>query len=168
MSALLVSGPFSAARPLTPHMTFVKDVGHQHAREGNGMYVARRVIAIAASSLVLFGILMATDAVPAWATTYYCGGDVCADVVSKASAGFGIDAWAYTTTFTGHFELISPNGTIYNMPKSGNVANPAGGTSQHFQVPQVDGGYTVIAWKYVSAGNYDNIGEVGFSVHLGR
>lgn len=136
--------------------------------EGNGMYFSKRVAAIATSSLLSLAILMATDAVPASATTYYCSGDVCADVVSKASAGFGIDAWAYTTTFTGHFELISPNGTVYNMPKDKNVSNPAGGTAQHFQVPQVDGGYTVIAWQFLGAGKYNNIGQVGFSVALGR
>jgi len=132
------------------------------------MSFGRRVTTIAASSVVSLGILIAVDAVPASATTYYCSGDVCADVVSVASAGFGIDAWAYTTTFFGHFELISPNGTVYNEPVNADVTNPAGGTSQHFQVPQVDGGYTVIAWKWVSAGNNKNIGEVGFSVHLGR
>jgi hypothetical protein len=133
------------------------------------MYFTRRVTAIAASSVVSLGILSAVVAVPAEsATTYYCSGDVCADVVSKASAGFGIDAWAWKTTFFGHFELISPNGTVYNMPKNADITNPAGGTSQHFQVPQVDGGYTVIAWQWVSKGNNKNIGEVGFSVHLGR
>jgi hypothetical protein len=121
------------------------------------------------SSLLSFAILMATNAVPASAaTTYYCSGDVCADVVSKASAGFGIDAWAYKTTFTGHFELISPNGAVYNLPKDKNVSNPAGGTAQHFQVPPVDGGYTVIAWQFLGAGKYNNIGQVGFSVALGR
>jgi hypothetical protein len=132
------------------------------------MYFTRRVTAIAASSVVSLGILSAVVAVPAEsATPDYCSGDVCAQVVSIASSGFGIDAWAWKTTFFGHFELTSPNGTHYNEPMNADITNSVG-ARQHFHVPQVDGGYTVIAWQWVSKGNNKNIGQVGFSVHLGR
>lgn len=136
--------------------------------KGTRMSFSKRVAAIAASGVVTLGVLIGVDAVPASAATVECSGDVCAEVVSVASAGFTFDMWANTSTFFGHFDVYWTNGGINNnVPENADITlNP--GVVYSVLVPQNDGGYDVIAWKYISPGDNENIGEVGFSVHLGR
>jgi hypothetical protein len=88
-----------------------------------------------------------------------CGGDVCLQTASKNGPLANINAWARSTTFTGHFQLIDNCGiTVANSP---NETWPAGGRHYTFtNIHYEDCGdfWEVVGWRHNSNGTYTNLG----------
>lgn len=83
-----------------------------------------------------------------------CGGDVCFSQASLRQANFV--AWAQSYAFFGHFELQTPQHTVYNSTpnKQWNV----GVEHQFFPLPEVSGYYCITAWQLVGTNGYNRIG----------
>lgn len=96
-----------------------------------------------------------------------CSGDVCIQTASKNLTYANVNAWANTTTFTGHFQLLNTGcGITWGNSPTGTW--PAGGTHYTFVNVLYDpvcGGdhWQVIAWKKTANGN-KNIGAVAFQI----
>ena len=91
----------------------------------------------------------------------YCSGDVCAQVQNISGGTATIRTWAYDENFYGHFEMITPEGQVYNS--SGNQMWPAGGPGYYlFNVPNEADNYTEIAWRYDHGRHYALTGQVSF------
>jgi hypothetical protein len=65
------------------------------------------------------------------------------------------------TNFFGHFELIVASGAIFN---STNREWHGGGAGKNFRVGLSSSDYKAIAWEYLGAGKYKNIGSITFTV----
>jgi hypothetical protein len=88
-----------------------------------------------------------------------CSGNLCIQRVTSVENNEAyVEAWAYKTTFTGHFALYGPDGWIAN---SRNQRWIGGGAGWLPLIP-AGGGYYIIAWK--GGPPWSNIGEVSFSV----
>jgi hypothetical protein len=75
------------------------------------------------------------------------------------SGNIHIQAWAYNTTFYGHFQLLVPSGRDQNSPTKTYTAGDVGGGAS-FTVPGASAGaYCAIAWATDSNGNLYNAGE---------
>lgn len=84
-----------------------------------------------------------TDVVPFSATG--CGGDACmflSDISSGATVF--VDAWAYNSTFFGHFDLTR-NGSV--IARSANITFDAGGNAWRFNnISAIVAEYCVVGW----------------------
>jgi hypothetical protein len=137
------------------------------------MHKLRHII-VAASSLVFFGLL-GVGALPASAQTTqqdttatvavayapsHCSAWVCAQVVGITGGTAYIRVYA-ANAFYGHFELQPPNGTVHNSPDETWRAN---GTGYEFSVGNFAGSYVATAWQWIGPGNYQNKGQVSFTL----
>jgi hypothetical protein len=124
---------------------------------------SKRLGVIAASILIPVGALLGLSATPALATPNFCYGDVCANVAGETYSQLFIHTWAFRTTFTGHFEVQTPEHTVRN---SGDTKNVAGGYGPTFALPnnaQDDYGYYCITgWKKLGPGDYTDVGYFCF------
>lgn len=138
------------------------------------MFFAKRIATVTLLAAALLGSFT-VGALPASATTatpagvavvpaagaVQCDGDLC---IQRTSANgvlpATIRAWARTTKFTGHFELIFPDGSVKNSPTQ---TWAAGGTGHKFTNVPGGPGYGMTAWKG-TAHPFTNIGHVGFAV----
>jgi hypothetical protein len=127
------------------------------------MQRSKRLGVIAASTLISAGALLGVSAAPAMASPNICYGDVCANVAAETYSNLYIHTWAFRTTFTGHFEVQTPENTVRN---SGDTRNVAGGYGPTFDLPnnaQNDYGYYCITgWRKNSPGNYTDVGYFCF------
>jgi hypothetical protein len=123
------------------------------------MPLSKRLSVFAATTVISAGVLVGAAAVPAMATPNFCGGDVCANEAGQSLSTLYIHTWAFTTTFTGHFELQTPTGAVHN---SSDKKNYAGGAGPTFALPIVYGYYCATAWRKNGPGNYTDLGEVCF------
>jgi hypothetical protein len=90
-----------------------------------------------------------------------CSGNICIQRISSIiNNEADVKAWAWRTTFTGHFELDGPDGPMGN---SGTRSWPAGGTGAVFLIPRGNG-YTITGWAG-SAPPYGDEGSVNFTIH---
>jgi hypothetical protein len=120
-----------------------------------------RHLAAAATTLLAVGALVSAAAPSASAATTYCATsghptDVCAEVISVSNNVVTIRAYPPIHSFTGHFELQTPNHETLNS--SGNVFYPVNGAGHTFS--NVNGGvgyYCVTAWQY-EGGGYSEVG----------
>ena len=123
----------------------------------------KRIGVIAASTLISAGALLGVSAAPAMATPNFCYGDVCANVAAETYSQLFIHTWAFKTTFTGHFEVQTPEHTTYNSSDKKNVAGGAGPTFALPNNSQSDYGYYCITgWRKNSPGNYTDVGYFCF------
>jgi hypothetical protein len=83
-----------------------------------------------------------------------CGGDVCAQGFDQVNHEGSIKAWAKTTSFTGHFELVNDVGNYANSPTED---WKAGGAGFSFTYQPLSEGYNINAWKGTKA-PYTKIG----------
>jgi hypothetical protein len=127
------------------------------------MLRSKRLAVITASTLLSAGALLGASAAPAMASPNLCYGDVCANVAAETASNLYIHTWAFRTTFTGHFEVQTPEHTTRN---SGDTRNVAGGHGPTFDLPnnaQGDYGYyCVTGWKKLGPGDYTNVGSFCF------
>jgi len=89
-----------------------------------------------------------------------CEGNLCAEIISDESGVVTVRAWARYITFTGHFELQTPNHRTLNSIES---TWHAGGTGNYFN--NINGGngtYCVTEWNKV-LGGWNDIGYVCIS-----
>jgi hypothetical protein len=133
-------------------------------RRVNHVTASALMMASAAITVVGMSALPASAQVTNYsvpAHTAHCSGDVCAQVLSVGSSD-KIRVWANTRTFTGHFELQPPNGTVHN---SSDATWKAGGTGNTFTGIENSptGNYTATAWEGSKQGGYTNIGRVTFT-----
>jgi hypothetical protein len=143
------------------------------------MFFAKRATVISAlSAAVLIGSSV-MSAIPANAASLsvrpafgtVCGGDACIQTASKGGTYANVNAWANTTTFSGHFELQNV-GCGYpglHIANSSTGTWPAGGTHYTFKNIIWHGmgcggdSWAVIAWKKTSSG-FSQIGFVSFQI----
>jgi hypothetical protein len=125
-----------------------------------GLSLAAPAAATAATAAPAAVLAPASGVVLAGGDTQ-CDVDLCIKNLTKSGVNPAtIKAWADTTTFTGHFELIYPDGHVRNSPTR---TWKAGGAGFSFTKVPIGDGYTMKAWK--GSGNKPrNIGTVGFSV----
>jgi hypothetical protein len=93
-----------------------------------------------------------------------CGGDLCMQTLSvnDSTNNAVVAAWADTSNFYGHFEIICPYGQYENSP---NENWKAGGANYKFTNVILEyGAYDIIAWKD-SSGKYTNIGEIDTEIN---
>src|SRR5438477_3934901 len=118
--------------------------------------IRRSSLAVAVVAAGVMAGSMLTAGV-ARADTYYCNGDLCADpYFLPASNVVDIEAWAWRSTFYGHFELQTPNHKVLNSDNETWIGGGANGWS----FSNVVGGYgyyCVTAWKYSNRA-YSKIG----------
>jgi hypothetical protein len=123
----------------------------------------KRLGFIAGSALVSVGAVLVLGAAPAMASPNLCYGDVCANVAAETNTQLFIHTWAYQTTFTGHFEVQTPEHTVAN---SGDTKNYANGSGPTFPLPnnaQNDyGWYCITGWKKLGPGDYTKVGYFCF------
>jgi hypothetical protein len=98
-----------------------------------------------------------------------CSGDVCIQTQSISGAGYAdLKAWANTTGFYGHFQLVNTNcgNTIAKSPNE----TFAAGESHHYlftniYIESVCGdNWRVTGWKWISNGVLQNMGAVAFQI----
>lgn len=137
--------------------------------------------ALASAALVA---LLGTSAIPAAAApamgaatanpigSIVCGGDVCIQTQSAniSNCTAVVAAWANTTTFFGHFEIVPLGPTItpgVNSP-GGDKTWPAGGTNVKITIPFYGSPetYQAIAWKRNANGSHTKIGTVNFTINV--
>ncbi|MFI9272165.1 hypothetical protein ACIGXM_15785 [Kitasatospora sp. NPDC052896] len=120
-----------------------------------------RILSVAAVTLALAGTVLAA---PAQATAVPdrtrdnsgCNHDVCM-AIDGTTGQVTVKAWAYDRTFTGHFQLLQPNGHELNgRDGTFGAGDVAGGSSWRLHADA--GKYCVIGWDGVN-GHFDNIGE---------
>jgi hypothetical protein len=129
------------------------------------MSISKRTAGLSAlASIAALGSMVAM-AVPAEASSFSKGeilctgtGYLCIQRVTTPTSTVEINAWADTKTFTGKFELITPDGQGYWSPEK---TWPAGGTHYTFDVPTEGGYYSVTAWRGDAV---SPIGAVSFEV----
>jgi len=93
-----------------------------------------------------------------------CEGDLCIQrITSIINNSATVEAWADGYTFTGHFELLGPDGHMANCPASADYTWVAGGTGCNFKIP-AGTGYTIKAWEGTRSTGYHVIGQVDFRV----
>jgi len=124
-----------------------------------GWFTGRRVLAISAA-IAASAAAAAIAPSPAAASGVTCSGAICADVdfVGGTVSDVGISAWAPTTTFNGHYQLLAQNRSVMNSGP-----NKSWPSDRVWSVRLAGSGlvtYCVIAWKYNGGSNYRNIGEV--------
>jgi hypothetical protein len=94
-----------------------------------------------------------------------CGGDACIQTASKGGVLANVNAWARSTTFTGHFQLVNGCGnTVANSP---NETWPAGGrhyTFANIHFADCGDNWKVVAWRHNSNGTYTNLGAAVFAI----
>jgi hypothetical protein len=89
-----------------------------------------------------------------------CEGNLCAKITNDESGVVTVRAWARYVTFTGHFQLQTPNRRSLNSIES---TWHAGGTGNYFN--DINGGngtYCVTEWNKV-IGGWNDIGYVCIS-----
>ena len=131
------------------------------------MFFSKRVTALSVLSAAALIGSSALGALPASAAgTILCSGDVCIQTISVNAAGTSavITAWADTTTFTGHFELMSLTGQVQNgADKTWIAGGSTGSVRAKFTAALTEqNGHTfsMYGWKKVAAGSYTNVGIV--------
>jgi hypothetical protein len=123
----------------------------------------KRLSLIGASTLISAGALLGVSAAPAMASPNICYGDVCANVAAETYSQLFIHTWAFRTTFTGHFEVQTPENTVANSSDRSNVAGGAGPTFALPNNAQNDyGDYCITGWKKLGPGNYTVVGYFCF------
>jgi len=142
------------------------------------MFFAKRVAVLSALSAAALISFSAVAAIPASAATssrpvtprfaIVCHADACIQTASKGATLANVNAWANTTTFFGHFQLVNTGcgNTVANSP---NETWPAGGRHYTFTNIQWQGGvcgdfWSVTAWRHNSNGTYTSLGTVGFQI----
>ena len=89
-----------------------------------------------------------------------CEGNLCAVITDDESGVVTVRAWARYVTFTGHFELQTPNHRTLNSIES---TWHAGGTGNYFNyINGGNGRYCVTEWNKVLLG-WNDIGYVCIS-----
>ena len=121
----------------------------------------------------------AMTAIPAHAVTHSrpvtprfaieCHGDVCIQTAAKGATLATVNAWADTTTFTGHFQLVNTGCGITVANSHPDKTWPAGGSHYPFTGIQWKGGacgdfWQITAWKHNPNGTYTSLGSVGFQI----
>jgi hypothetical protein len=96
-----------------------------------------------------------------------CNGDLCAQTVcyDKANDSYHMNAWAYTRSFFGHFELQAPYGFHDGKSYENSYTSiwPAGGTHYTFTGEYAGSGkYTMTAWSGPFSGHYYKIGQLKY------
>jgi hypothetical protein len=115
---------------------------------------------VIAGAIVGSGCLFTAD--PAYASTNWCGGDVCAKVLYLGGGQVQIEMWAYDMNFLGHFQIFQPDGTEYNCPTSGNDEWLAGKEGCVEVLTDESGDYVAKAWEWIEGNDYKRIGYVKF------
>ena len=127
--------------------TIVPDVG-----AGGGVYVK-------SARMVSDGGLSPNDT-----GSVLCSGNLCIQrVTSIVNHKATIAAWAVNSGFTGHFELLGPDGHIANHPTTGDQKWAVGQSTQFTGVAQ-GGGYTIKEWVGTASTGWHTAGVVNFSV----
>ena len=96
-----------------------------------------------------------------------CSGDLCIQTVAVDTTEdlAAVNAWADTTTFTGHFEITVPGTWSGENSAGGDKRWPHGGTHYTFVVPLFPGlTYQATAWRRNSPGHYSHIGWKKFGI----
>jgi hypothetical protein len=98
-----------------------------------------------------------------------CGGPyICIQTKQITDPTASVNAWANTTSFTGHFELL--NGCdqfVANGPIKTDRLFPAGSnpyTFTNIHWADCQDSWTIIAWKEAGGGRYTDVGSVNFSI----
>ena len=122
---------------------------------------SKRLSAIAASTVISAGALTGMSAVPASAATpNFCNGNyLCANVAAQSLSTLYIHMWSSKDSFTGHFELQTPEGTTLNS--SPNQKYYGNGSGPTFSVSIVYGKYCATAWGVQGTG-YNKLGYICF------
>lgn len=120
---------------------------------------SKRLSVIAASTVLSAGALLGMSAIPASATPNFCNGNyLCANVAAQTYSTLYIHMWSSKDSFTGHFELQTPEHTSYNSSNAKWYGNGSGPT---FGVSVVYGYYCATAWGVKGTG-YDKLGYICF------
>ena len=120
---------------------------------------SKRLSAIAASTVISASALLGMSAAPASATPQFCNGDyLCANVAAQSLSTLWIHMWSSKYSFTGHFELQTPENTTLNGPNAKYYGNGSGPT---FAVHIVYGKYCATAWGVQGTG-YNKLGYICF------
>jgi hypothetical protein len=98
-------------------------------------------------------------AVPA--ATLHCNRDLCAELLSSNSITFTIEEYT-TANFKGHFELQTPEHSVYNSTPD---ITYYAGSGHTFSVPAVDGSYCANQWEYLGPNDYMNIGGICWTIN---
>jgi hypothetical protein len=80
-------------------------------------------------------------------------------VAAQTYSTLYIHMWSSKDSFTGHFELQTPENTTFNSSNTKYYGNGSGPT---FPVPIVYGKYCAIAWGVKGTG-YDKLGYICFT-----
>jgi hypothetical protein len=141
------------------------------------MSVTKRVALSVLSFTALIGF-SAISSIPAHAVTrpepmraayaIVCGGDACAQTVSKTSSSADVNVWAYNKKFFGHFQLRNSQcqGVYWN---STTTTYNAGGNRYEFKnIPYQDGAcgdnWQILAWQQDAPGKFTLLGTTGLSI----
>jgi hypothetical protein len=128
------------------------------APEAAAQASASASVSVSASALVVIHI----SAPELAAGAIICGGDVCAQGFDQVNNEGSIKAWANTTTFTGHFEIVNVVGNYANSPTKKWIA---GGAGFVFTYEPLATSYNIDAWKGTKA-PYTKIGTAQITLGL--
>lgn len=116
-----------------------------------------RTIAVTAATAFALAAGMLIAAAPADAAgASNCGNNLCVIWTSGTSSTPTIRMYAADFTFTGHFELQTPNHKVYNSIES---TWHYAGTGNYFnRIPAGSGTYCGTAWEQTGVNTYTKIG----------
>jgi hypothetical protein len=122
----------------------------------------KRLGLVVASVLISAGTVAAVDAQPVSAATpNFCNGNyLCVNVAAQTNSTLYIHMWSPTYSFTGHFELQTPESTTFNSHPDQKYLG--GGSGPTFPVSIVYGYYCATAWARTSSGGYNKLGYLCF------
>jgi hypothetical protein len=140
------------------------------------LFAKRAVTSLAACAITAIGLsVTGTAAANAAAGTGHvtpgyaivCGGDTCIQTASISGSYANVRAWANTTTFFGHFQLVN-TGCGTTIATSPNQVWPAGGAHYTFVnifwKTSCGNSWRITGWKKVSPTKWDNMGSADFSI----
>ena len=123
----------------------------------------KRLSAIAASTVISAGALTGIGAAPASATPQFCNGNyLCVNVAAQSYSTLYIHMWSSKDSFTGHFELQTPEHPPPALNSSPNQKYYGNGSGPTFAVPIVYGKYCATAWGVQGTG-YNKLGYICFT-----
>jgi hypothetical protein len=124
---------------------------------------SKRLSAIAASTVISAGALPGIGAAPASATPQFCNGNyLCANVAAQSYSTLWIHMWSSKYSFTGHFELQTPEHPPPPLNSSPDQKYYGNGSGPTFAVPIAYGKYCATAWGKTSTG-YNKLGYICFT-----
>jgi hypothetical protein len=168
----------ATARPYGNSARVISEEPEPTARHERGMmFSIKKAMVLSALSVAALIGFSAMSVIPANAATpqitrpafaVVCHADACIQTASKGATYANVNAWANTTTFYGHFQLVN-TGCGNTVANSSTGTWPAGGKHYTFKNIVWSGDtcgdyWSVTAWRHNSNGSYTSLGTVGFQI----